>query len=220
VGLLVAWGGTALLASPVGRLLGNQEKIATKCREQVALWILFGMVIANVVLWEKQPLESLWLRPLEWSSLAWGLALAVATIWVVIPAREWVRRQSGLGGYPAGMAKVLALPMWFRIAAVITAGIVEETLFNGYAVTRLASLTGHVWLAGILSAAVFAALHIPFWGTGPGLAFFVGGVASTAFFIWRQDLLAMVVAHIAVDAWGIVVTPLYSEWWKDRRFSS
>ena len=149
VGLLVAWGGTALLVSPVGRLLGNPDKIATKCREQAALWILFGMIIAIVVLWEKQPLTSLWLRPLQWRSLAWGLALAVATVWVVIPAREWVRRQAGLGGYPAGMARVLALPVWFRVAAVITAGIVEETLFHGYAVTRLAFLTGRRYVGPI-----------------------------------------------------------------------
>ena len=97
---------------------------------------------------------------------------------------------------------------------------VEIELFHGYAVTRLAFLTGDLWLAGILSVTVFAGLHVPFWGAGPGLAFLVGGAASTAFFIWRQDLLAMVVAHVAVDAWGLVVTPLYSEWWKDRRFSS
>ena len=110
--------------------------------------------------------------------------------------------------------------MWFRVAAVVTAGVVEETLFNGFAVTRLALLTGSLWLAGALSVTVFAGLHVPFWGAGPALSFLIGGTASTAFFIWRQDLLAMIVAHVAIDAWGLVITPLYSEWWKERRFSS
>jgi membrane protease YdiL (CAAX protease family) len=220
VGLCVAWGGTALLVSPLGRVLGDPERIASKCRGQLALWMLLGTVLAIVMFWEKESLDSLWLRPLAWRSLAWGLLLAVATVSVVIPAREWVRRTAGLGGYPAGMAKVLSLPMWFRVAAVVTAGVVEETLFNGFAVTRLALLTGSLWLAGALSVTVFAGLHVPFWGAGPALSFLIGGAASTAFFIWRQDLLAMIVAHVAIDAWGLVITPLYSEWWKERRFSS
>ena len=46
VGLSVAWGGTALLVGPVGRVLGDPERIATKCREQVALWTLLGTVMA------------------------------------------------------------------------------------------------------------------------------------------------------------------------------
>jgi membrane protease YdiL (CAAX protease family) len=111
------------------------------------------------------------------------------------------------------MEKALVLPIWFRVVAVVTAGIAEETLFRGYALTRLARLTGNLWLAAGLSALVFAALHFPVWGAGPSLAFFVGGLATTAFFIWRRDLLAMIIAHIAIDAWGLVVTPLYSQWW-------
>ena len=35
------------------------------------------------------------------------------------------------------MTKVLALPVWFRIVAVVTAGIVDDTLFLGYAFTRV-----------------------------------------------------------------------------------
>lgn len=87
-------------------------------------------------------------------------------------------------------------------------------MFRGYAVTRLARLTGRLWLAATLSATVFAALHLPFWGPGPSLAFLIGGLATTGFFIWRRDLLAMIIAHVAIDAWALVLTPLYAEWWK------
>jgi hypothetical protein len=168
---------------------------------------------------ENQPLASLWLQPPRLQSVAWGLILAVATVGLVIPAREWVRRTAGLPGFAAGVEKVLALPIWFRVVAVITAGVVEETLFHGYAVTRLVLLTGSLWLGGSLAITVFALLHFPFWSAGPALAFFVGDVVSTSFLIWRQDLLAMIVAHCTVDAWGLVITPLYSEWWKESRFS-
>jgi hypothetical protein len=181
--------------------------------------LVFAVVVSIVMLWEQQPLASLWLQPFRWQSVAWGVALTLALLRLVIPAREWLRRAAGLSGYAAGVERVLALPIWFRVVAVVTAGVVEETLFHGYAVTRLLLLTGSLWLAGMLAITVFAALHFPYWGAGPVLAFLVGDIVTTAFFIWRQDLLAMVVAHCAVDAWGLVVTPLYGEWWKERRFS-
>ena len=36
---------------------------------------------------------------------------------------------------------------------------------------------------------------------------------TTAFFAWRRDLLAMIMFHAATDAWGMVITPLYTKWW-------
>jgi membrane protease YdiL (CAAX protease family) len=214
LGLLVAWGGTALLVSPVSRLFGDSSSIVTKCLEQAALWLLFATTLGLVVFCEKQPLASLWLRPFQWQSLMWAGLLVLASILLLFPATEWIRKALGLRGYAAAMEKALVLPVWFRVVAVVTAGIVEETLFRGYAVTRLAQLTGSLWLAAALAVAIFAALHLPVWGAGPSLAFFIGGVATTAFFIWRRDLLAMIIAHVAVDAWGFVVAPLYSQWWR------
>ena len=216
-GLVAAWGGTALLVSS-GTLLGEPGRVTTALVEQAVLWLLFAAVLAIVLLWERLPLASLWLQPFRWQSVGWGLLLAAALVIVVFPAREWVRRAAGLPGYAAGMEQVLALPVWVRVLAVIGAGIVEDTLFMGYAVTRLILLTGRVWLAAALALAVFCALHVPVWGPGAALAFFAGGVPMMAFFIWRRDLLAMIVAHITIDAWGIVLTPLFSEWWTEDRF--
>ena len=218
-GLAVAWGGTALLVSPWARVLGGPGRLTTALAEQAVLWLLFATVLAIVRLWEKQPLGSLWLRPFRWQSIGWGLLLVAAFALVILPAREWVRRAAGLPGYAGGMEQVLALPLWFRVLAVIGAGIVEETLFTGYAVTRLTLLTGQVWVAAALALMVFCALHVPVWGAGAALAFLVGGVPTIAFFVWRRDLLAMMVAHLTIDAWGLVLAPLFSEWWKDGLFS-
>jgi membrane protease YdiL (CAAX protease family) len=65
-----------------------------------------------------------------------------------------------------------------------------------------------------VSGAAFAALHLPLWGWGPSLAFFVGGIATTAFFVWRRDLWAMILAHIAIDTWALVIAPAGSRWWE------
>ena len=206
-GLLLAWGGTGLLVSPLAAsldpLLG-----------QLALWLIGALVVAVVLLWERKPLTSLWLQPLDWRSWAWAAVLVIAHFVVIFPATEWVRREIGLPGYAAGMEAAVAQPVWLRILAVVTAGVVEEVLFRGYAATRLLRATGSALVAVVLSSAAFAALHLPLWGPGPSLSFFLGGLATTAFFLWRRDLGTMILAHVAIDTWAIVVSPAFSPWWR------
>ena len=210
VGIVVAVGGTALLASPASRLLGDPDRFSTRITEQLALWLLFAAIVAIVLGWEQQPLSSLALKPFHWTSLAWGVALALTLIYVAVPIAMRVLAASGLAGFESGIAKVVALPIWFRIFAVLTAGIVEETLFRGYFLERVAMLSGSYWIAGILTVIVFALVHLPFWGPGPVLTFFITGGVMTAFFVFRQDLLANIVAHVIVDAVGFIVTPMLS----------
>ena len=45
-----------------------------------------------------------------------------------------------------------------------------------------------------------------------------GGVVTTAFFIWRKDLLAMMIFHAITDAMGFLITPMFSEWWTQPDF--
>ena len=206
-GLAVAWGGTALLLSPASRLLGRPDRLSTKVLEQLVLWILLAATLAIVTLWEKQPLASLGLRPFRWSSPAWGLGLAAMTMYVAMPMLTWSLRAAGIPGFDTGMAKILDLPVWFRIVAVLTAGIVEDTLFLGYAFTRLTWLLGSRWMAGIVATVVFSLLHLPNWGGGPVLTYFVAIGLAMSFFAWRRDLLANIFAHTVVDGMGLVVIP-------------
>ena len=208
VGLTLAWGGTVLLLSPANRLLGPPDRLATKLLGQLVLWILLGMVAAIVVFWEKQPLASIGLRPFHWSSLAWGLALAAAMIYVVMPSLAWALRVADVEGFEPGMAKVLVLPLWLRIVSVVTAAVVEDALFVGYAFTRLTRLTGSSWLAGAIAVVVFSFLHFPHWGIGPALSYFVAIGMGMGFFAWRRDLAANILAHMIVDGMGFVVMPV------------
>jgi membrane protease YdiL (CAAX protease family) len=205
--LSIAWGGTAMLVGPLGRQLGDPATTAAQLRGQLALWVLLAAVLLIVRFWERQPVSSLWLGRPSWKSFGWAALLAVAYVLVLFPATEAVRTALGLEGYAGGMQRAMAMPLWMRVFAVITAGVVEEVLFRGYAVTRLIQLLRNPVSAAIISSAAFAVLHLPMWGSGPSLSFFLGSLAMTAFFLWRRDLWAMILAHIAVDAWGLIVTP-------------
>jgi membrane protease YdiL (CAAX protease family) len=218
VGLSLAWIGTAFLISPAAvRVFGHPSNLPMAFVGQALLWGLAGAVVAIVLFWERRPLASLWLKPVRWQSVAWGFALLTITYVVIFPISEWVRHTAGLAGFAQGMEQVMRFPLSYRITASISAGVVEELLFRGYTITRLAMLTGNVWLAGAVSLVGFAALHVPYWGWGFAIIGLLGGAVSTAFFIWQKDLLAMMVFHACTDAVGLVIAPMFSEWWREPR---
>jgi membrane protease YdiL (CAAX protease family) len=181
---------------------------------QVLFWALTAAVVAIVLFWEKQSFRSLWLQPFRWQSIGWGLVLVAVYYTILFPLGEWVRRAAGLPGFGVGMDQVMKFPLWYRVVAVVGAGIGEEVLFRGFSVTRFAMLTGRLWLGAVIAVVGFYALHAPLWGWGFVLGGLISGAAAMAFFVWRKDLLAMMVFHMSTDAVGLVVAPLFSEWWK------
>ena len=213
-GLIVAWGGTALLVSPAARVLGAPTSLRTALIAQALFWSIGLGVFAILHYGERDTLDSAWLRPFRWSSIAWGLALVAAYYAVLFPAGEWVRRTAGLSGFAQGMTSVMVFPLWYRTIAVLGAAIVEEFLFRGYTVTRLARLTGSTWSAAAIALVGFSALHGPMWGLGFVVEGLVSGTAMMAFFVWKKDLMAMMVAHGTIDAIAIVVMPMLSAWWR------
>jgi membrane protease YdiL (CAAX protease family) len=138
--------------------------------------------------------------------LTWGLGCAALIISINALIVPFLTRL-GFIDLSKGLAEVLSWPLWLRTLAVITAGTVEESLFRGYAIERLASLAGSYGWAGMISLAVFVVVHLPFWG--PGIIFnaLFGGLISTLLYIWRRDLAACIIAHIAVDAIALIVGP-------------
>jgi membrane protease YdiL (CAAX protease family) len=211
--LAIAWGGTAMLVGPVGRMLGDPRSTTTQLLGQLALWSLLAAVLVVVRVWERQPLTSLGLNRLTWKSVGWAVVLALLYVLLLFPLTEAARTALGLEGYSQGMRQAMAMPMAMRVVAVVTAGVVEEALFRGYAVTRLIQLLRNPASAAIISSAAFAVLHLPMWGPGPSASFFMSSLFMTAFFIWRRDLWTMILAHVAIDAWGLIVSPGLSKWW-------
>ena len=197
-------GGPILLASPASRLLGDPNRLVTKLLEQLVLWVMVVLIIALVVNWEKQPLRSIGLQPFKWRSVLWGLALAASLI-LLTPV--WANTLSRVGIQPSfesGFAKLVGLPLWFLVLAAVTAGVAEETLYRGYAVERLAFLTGSYWLGGTISLVIFTLAHVPVWGSGPLLIFLLSGGLITLFYVWEHDLLACIIAHAVTDTVGLI----------------
>lgn len=207
VGLLVALGGVAALASPAARWLGDPAALRTRLLEQLVLWLLFGAVIAIVLGWESRPLSSIGVKPGWGRSAVLAAGLTAFVVGVVSPRVMRLVQSAGFGSVESGVVPFASLPIWFRLFAVLTAGVVEETLFRGYALERLAGLLGNVWAAAAITLAVFALVHWPVWGAGGVLVILCTAGVFTLFYVWQRDLVANVLAHVAVDAVGLIIVP-------------
>jgi len=175
---------------------------------QAALVVVVAAVLGIVFFREHEPVSSIGLKPLSPVSFAWGLGLAAFFVYVYAPAAYRTLRRLGLGGFEKGFARLQGLPVWYLILAVAIGGAAEEILYRGYAVDRIAALSGSLWLGGSISVVVFALAHEPMWGWGPAAATLVSGGIFTAFFLWQRDLGANIIAHVVTDLAGIALRPL------------
>lgn len=103
----------------------------------------------------------------------------------------------------------VAQPVRWKVAMVLTAGFAEELLFRGFLVERAIELTGNVALAGVLSVAAFALVHVrpgrDRW-TLPVVAAL--GIGLVVVYVAFRDLLAVAVVHAAWNALLIFTTDL------------
>src|SRR5215472_13744700 len=139
IGLLLALGGPAFLASPLQRRPGGEDALGVRLADQFRLLALTAGVIA-MVFWERRPLDSIGWQGVSGISLAWGAALAFIFIRVLVPMEMLALKRLQLSDFTAGLARLTHLPPGVLMFAALVAGVAEETLFRGYAFTRLAEL--------------------------------------------------------------------------------
>lgn len=203
IGLVVAFCGP-----PVVALLGPRltNAVGTLVASMLGLLGIVA-IVAFVLRVERANLTSLGVQPLHWSSIAWGLALAAFFVYAFTPAVLWALARLRLGGFERGLATMEPVPTWLLTLTILVVASAEEILYRGYAVERLAGMAGSYWIAGLVSVLAFAVAHLPNWGLGPALTTLVSGGILTAFYIWRQDLAANIVAHVVTDVVGLIVVP-------------
>ena len=204
-GLCLALLGPAVLAFFREKVFAVPQNLGAALLGELVLVVLCASVLVIVVRWEHQPLSSVGVLPLRWQSAAWGAALAAFIIWVYAPLLARAMAFAHLPWFTEGLAKLTAFPVWFLALAVVIGGTGEELLYRGYAVERLATVTGSFWVGGLLSVLAFGLAHVPMWGWSAALTTVVSGMIVTAFYVWRQDLLANIIAHVTADFVGIVL---------------
>lgn len=173
---------------------------------QSTMWIILAAAFACHVYGDRLPLSDIGLVRPRLRSVLFGLAVG-ASVYIGLYAIAFVLWKNGLFEAKAPAGQILQWPLWLRLFMLITAGVVEEALFRGFAIERLTALTGKRWLAALIALAAFVAAHVPFWGLGAIATPIVGGGFFTLVYLWRRDLIACMVAHLAVDSVGLLLAP-------------
>jgi len=201
------------LAGPgaVALVSGSATKFATAFLVHalsVASIVLIVLVVFALARYrEGLPLRRLGFARVGWSSMAIGLALTLFFVMVVGPVASWAMTQLNMGTFEEGLSNLATLPTWYLVLTIVIVATAEELLYRAYAIESLAAITGSFGIAGAVSLLAFAAAHVPMWGWGPALTTLVSGAVATLVYVWRRDVVALIVAHTAADLYGIVIAP-------------
>ena len=202
IGLAVALAGPFLIQLVVApRVLQPLVRPNTAVMlTQSLLWLLTCGVVAITVCWERKPLSSLGVRSISWplgllaGALGVVLSVAVPVLTLVVnqlmPPSQGGTVESVTTSAPAGLL----------LFTVLTAVVIEEVLFRAYPIERLARLTGTPWPGAMLSLAAFVMFHLGGWNLGHvvGVVLPLGAI-MTGLYIWRRNLLVVVIAHVLID---------------------
>ena len=147
--------------------------------------------------------ESLWLRRVEGPGLLAGAALAPA-LYLGITVAMMALPEAWMDSYAEASASVGDGGVGGAIAVVLVAPVVEEFIFRGLIMTRLArAMPGR--LAAALSAAVFGACHgHPVWFAYA----FVLGVVFGLMDLRLGSIWPSILAHMVFNAIGQVFSLL------------
>jgi CAAX protease family protein len=206
VGLLIALFGIPVIISGYYVLAPDPKASEWIVVRELVILALTAVLMWVVVSGERKPLSSIGLRfDGLGRSLAWGVGLAIAAFAGLVICL-------GIYGvlgihYGEGAAISRALPV--TLLTVVRAGISEELFYRGYAIERLQSLTGSRWIAGLVPLVMFAGFHYRQGVPGMVLALVIGAI-FTAFYLWKRNLVAAIIAHFLVDFVPNVLVPLVS----------
>lgn len=118
--------------------------------------------------------------------------------------------QKALGGVSVEQTELFSrlakLSFGYRLFIVMTAAVVEEVLYRGYAIGVGRYVFGSLFIAILVSLAAFVAAHFR-WGMSHLLSVFWPGLVLSLLFVSTNNLLVCILAHAAVDAVGLLVAP-------------
>jgi membrane protease YdiL (CAAX protease family) len=173
--------------------------------------VAFALICAIVVVWEHRPLRSVGFRSPSITDVLCGIAVSGLSVWLLalVEGTHSGAPVSEASGAPSALAVLLSLPLWFRISGTIVNAISEETIFRGFAIERLETITRSTWLGTGTAYAANILIHFPAWGVVGALSRAPALFLFVCLYLWRRSLPACILAHLLVDGFSLVLWPIF-----------
>jgi membrane protease YdiL (CAAX protease family) len=204
VGIVLTFGLAAMLTQlRAAELAPSASFVVQRLIGEAGWWMLGLAVLAWVVRAEGENVTSIGLKALSWRCIGWGIGGFLGLLAIFILAQTLVAAVGAQA--PSAALSFADVPAWLIVLMAFRAGVVEEILFRGYAITRLEVLTGRTWVAATASVVVFVALHAGSWSASHLLFVSLAGGALTGLYLWHRNLTANIIAHTIFDVAGLLL---------------
>ncbi len=212
VGLLFAFG---VILAPVPGLLrsafewaGMSADHAWELIEIIFKFAVAALIVGLVVYAERRSLSSLGLKTPSWSDLGLGLALLIAILTV-----EAVFTLAAQLLFPHAMSNVavkqlrqmMGMPVGLWLLVALSAGVGEEIAERGFALSRLAELSGGVVFAAAATLVLAIGAHVPYWGWRYAILLVPAESLFIATYLWRRTIMPNIIAHTMLDALPVAI---------------
>jgi membrane protease YdiL (CAAX protease family) len=213
-GLAVSLGGPLILLLAAKGFGFNSLSLSGR----LSLWLLalMAVVLAAYGFGSSWPIH-LGLRPPGWLDLLGVVVAVVASIAGAI-GFQLLQRKLGIKNTEGAklQQKVYELSLPHRFFVVVTAAVVEEVLYRGYAIGIGQYVWGSLAVAFSVSLIVFVVVH---YSHGVFQLMTVGWIALlvSLLFVITNNLFACILAHFIIDALGVLVMPWLAARQRARR---
>ena len=102
------------------------------------------------------------------------------------------------------ITQIMKLPNWIKILLVTRAGVIEETFFRAYAMTRIMQLSNNRFLAFSVPLIAFTLGHVAYGSVYHVLATFFIGLVLAIYYWKTRNLASNIIAHSVYDCLGMI----------------
>jgi len=178
----------------------------------VQKWLPALSLVGLVRVVEDEPLSSIGWRPIEprrfVRETAVGLAVMLGANVIVQPVLNRIVDDTGV---EAGLGSFADFSIPERLFVAATAGTTEEIAFRGYAIERLAALTGSWYLGGVISLVAFVLGHASnTWDQSALVHIAQPTAVLTALYCRVRSLPVVIAVHALNDAIGLLLADRYA----------
>lgn len=179
---------------------------------RLSLLIEWALLLALLFFWlprvERKPLATMGVTAFRWRYLAVGIIAYIVAL-IPISLASYVLDRLGL---PTLRSLQPALGSYRAITLIglfLTGTILEELLYRGYLIERLALLGGRPWLAGAVSWLVFTLVHVRFVGLVPLIEISILTAVLVFIYLRERSVWPCIVCHGFNNLLAYVIFPLF-----------